>query len=225
MIKNITTLPDELIRKVAYFSNKGNVTSMRGVCKGMKALVDQDESIHLPTTQYPIDQSKIKLIKEADSTTPIPIPPLLINRVQTLSGHTECVNSVAGLEGGLLASGSYDKTIKIWDLNTGQCVQTLEGYIGVNEVIELKDGRLASALDHSSIKIWDLNTGQCVQTLSGHRGHVNSVIELNDGRLASASDDQTIKIWGETDIMRTRDKAARVIQKQARHYIEKNKGS
>ena len=112
MIKNITTLPDELIRKVAYFSNKGNVTSMRGVCKGMKALVDQDESIHLPTTQYPIDQSKIKLIKEADATTPI--PPLLINRVQTLEEHTDWVVSVIELKGGRLASGSADKTIKIW---------------------------------------------------------------------------------------------------------------
>ena len=114
MMGTINTLPNELVRIVTFHLNKGDVTRMRGVCKSMKDLVDQDKSIHLPInfTNYPMDQSSINFLKEAPSTSPI--HPCLINRVQTLEGHRNGVMSLTVLEGGLLASGLDDKTIKIW---------------------------------------------------------------------------------------------------------------
>ena len=73
----------------------------------------------------------------------------------TLEGHENWVNSLAVLEGGRLASGSGDHTIKIWDLATGACVATLEGHAGwVMSLAVLEGGRLASGSGDRHIWIW-----------------------------------------------------------------------
>ncbi|KAK4153208.1 hypothetical protein C8A00DRAFT_43834 [Chaetomidium leptoderma] len=105
-------------------------------------------------------------------------------------GHRNVVNSVAwSHDATRLASGSADKTIKIWDPTTGQCISTLEGHSG-------GVWSLASGSTDNTVKIWDPATGQCVSTLEGHGDYVKSVAWSYDtARLASASDDKTIKIW------------------------------
>ena len=89
---------------------------------------------------------------------------------------------------------------KIWDANTGQCLQTLEGHIKpVWSVAFSPDGTkiISSSLD-DNIKIWDANTGECLKTLEGHAWIVRSVAYSPDGtKIISGSDDATVKIWGE----------------------------
>ncbi|EXK78038.1 hypothetical protein FOQG_17268 [Fusarium oxysporum f. sp. raphani 54005] len=85
--------------------------------------------------------------------------------VQTLEGHDGWVLSVAfSADGQWLASGSLDKTVKIWDAATGAC--TLEGHgESVWSVAFSADGqRLASGSNDETVKIWDAATGVCVQT-------------------------------------------------------------
>jgi len=67
----------------------------------------------------------------------------------------------------LVASGSYDKTFKIWDAATGACTQTLEGHSNaVHSVAFLPDSKLvASGSGDETVKIWDTATGACTQTL------------------------------------------------------------
>ncbi|RKL05933.1 Vegetative incompatibility protein HET-E-1 [Fusarium oxysporum] len=119
--------------------------------------------------------------------------------LQTLEGHTNIVSSVVfSKDDRLIASGSYDSTIKIWNVATGKEEQTLEGHIGlVSSVVFSKDSRLiASGSNDSTIKIWNVTTGKEEQTLEGHTGSVNSVVFSKDDRLiASGSGDRTIKIW------------------------------
>lgn len=121
------------------------------------------------------------------------------NEVQVLSGHTKAVTSVEiAPDNRILASGSYDTTIKLWDLQTGKLLRTLTGHSNV--VIKLAiapDNRtLASASSDKTIKLWDMQTGKLLRTITGHSDIVRSVAFSPDGQtLASGSDDKTIKIW------------------------------
>ena len=102
----------------------------------------------------------------------------------TLKGHKNNVISIIQLNDGRIASGSSDKTIKLWDLNTYQCTQTLQGHENiVISIIQLNDCRIASGSGDKTIKVWELNTYQCTQTLIGHEDYVFSIIQVNDGRI------------------------------------------
>ncbi|MDB9435377.1 ribosome assembly protein 4, partial [Dolichospermum lemmermannii CS-548] len=122
--------------------------------------------------------------------------------VNTLKGHEDSVRSVGfSPDGKQLASGSADKTIKIWDVTTGKVLNTLKGHEDyVNSVRFSPDGQqLASGSYDNTIKIWDVTTGKVLHTLKGHEDYVSSVGFSPDGKqLASGSGDKTIKIWDVT---------------------------
>ncbi|BCR98241.1 uncharacterized protein AKAW2_31560S [Aspergillus luchuensis] len=119
--------------------------------------------------------------------------------MQTLEGHSNWVYSVAFSNNGqLLASGSRDKTIKLWDAATGALEHTLEGHSDpVYSVAFSNNGQLlASGSYDKTIKLWDAATGTLKHTLEGHSNWVYSVAFSNNGQLlASGSHDKTIKLW------------------------------
>ena len=101
-------------------------------------------------------------------------------------------------DGTWLASGSYDGTVRIWDVATGQQRATLTGHTGsVNALAVAPDGTwLASGSRHGTVRIWDVATGQQRATLTGHTGSVNTMAVASDGTwLASGGDDKTVRIW------------------------------
>jgi serine/threonine protein kinase len=118
---------------------------------------------------------------------------------KTLTGHSGQVYSLAySPDGRYLASGSKDRTIKIWEVATGKQLRTLTGHSSqVRSVVYSPDGRyLASGSQDNTIKIWEVATGKELRTLTGHPETVFSVVYSPDGRyLASGSVDKTIKIW------------------------------
>jgi WD40 repeat protein len=67
-------------------------------------------------------------------------------------------------------SASYDHTLKVWDLSSGQAVRSLEGHTSwVNGVAVTSDGRHAFSVSHDrTLKVWDLKAGQIVVTLEIH---------------------------------------------------------
>jgi WD40 repeat protein len=97
-----------------------------------------------------------------------------------------------------IASGSADKTIRIWNAQTAAPARILSGH--EEEVLSVSyspDGtRIASGSADKTIRIWNAQTGALVRILSGHEEQVLSVSYSPDGtRIASGSDDKTIRIW------------------------------
>ena len=129
--------------------------------------------------------------------------------ILTFKGHENWVCSVAfSADGERLLSGGADQMIKLWDVKTGDCFQTLAGHSNwVMSVVFSPDGKLlASASADRTIRLWDASTGKCLRTLEGHKHGVWSVTFSPDGKtLASASADRTIKLWDAStgDCLRT----------------------
>ncbi|NCQ83580.1 MAG: NACHT domain-containing protein [Microcystis aeruginosa W13-18] len=118
------------------------------------------------------------------------------NRLKGYNGEVDSVSFSS--DGKILATGSSDTTIKLWDVETGQEIRTLKGHNGhVYSASFSSDGKtLASGSEDTTIKLWNLETGQEIRTLKGHNGHVYSVSFSSDGKtLASGSEDKTIKLW------------------------------
>jgi len=122
--------------------------------------------------------------------------------IQTLTGHSGSVQCIAfSPDGKQIASGSYDRTIKLWDAATGDLQKTLEGHLDlVRCIVFSPDGKqIASGSSNKTIKLWDTATGDLQKTLEGHLGWVWCIVFSPDGKqIASGSSDETIKLWDAT---------------------------
>ena len=88
----------------------------------------------------------------------------------------------------MLASGSRDNTIRLWNPETGELLKTLRGHTeGINSLVFSGDGgTIISASRDDTIRIWDVESGELLQTLEEHRDNVASVILSPDGATLAA---------------------------------------
>ncbi|MBD2609722.1 serine/threonine protein kinase [Nostoc punctiforme FACHB-252] len=117
----------------------------------------------------------------------------------TFTGHLKRVRSVAiSSNEQILVSASEDKTIIVWNLNTGEQIYTLSGHSNpVNCLAISPDGQtVVSGSDDEKIKVWDLSNGQEVYSINAHLDGVNALVFTPDGQtLVSGGKDTTIKVW------------------------------
>jgi WD40 repeat protein len=109
------------------------------------------------------------------------------------------VNSVAFSPDGKTAlSGSWDNTLRLWDVASGQSIRTFIGHISsVKSVAFSPDGKtVLSGSDDNDLRLWDVASSQTIRTYSAHTSSVNSVAFSPDGKTAfSSSDDHTLRLW------------------------------
>ncbi|KAH7109100.1 WD40-repeat-containing domain protein [Dendryphion nanum] len=114
-----------------------------------------------------------------------------------LNAHTLAINAVAfSPDAKMIATGSMDETIKIWDVETRALLHELKHHSGpVNSVCFSPDGTtIASGSADSTGRLFNLDSGE--EFSFSHEGSVNSVVFSPDGRLfLSGSSDRTVRVW------------------------------
>ncbi len=119
-----------------------------------------------------------------------------------LTGHTGWVRAVSFFPNGFsFASGSYDRTLRLWNVKDNQSFGTLSNHLGsisgINAIAVHPNGNtFATGCIDKSIKLWNFRSGQPIRNIEGHDGQVYSVAYSPDGKtLISSSADKTIKLW------------------------------
>lgn len=128
-----------------------------------------------------------------------------LNRMmpRTFDGHHDqpTRNEVSGLgfmSDGRLISGSWDKTLRIWDVNSGQQTAKLTGHSSAIYDISLlpDDGRVVTSSKDGTLRVWDTNRTDFVQAPPEHTAAVDKVAVCDKAGVAvSGSRDRTIKVW------------------------------
>jgi WD40 repeat protein len=74
-------------------------------------------------------------------------------------------------DGSVLASGSNDQTVRLWNSHTGECLRQFQGHTGlISSICFSPDGSvLASSSNDETIRLWDVKTGTCLRILRSHR--------------------------------------------------------
>ncbi|KAI8823647.1 WD40-repeat-containing domain protein [Fimicolochytrium jonesii] len=115
-----------------------------------------------------------------------------------LCGHSDSVRAIAGY-GNTLVSGSYDCTVRVWDLGTGAVSFICRGHrqkvYSVGYSHELR--RAVSGSMDATVRIWCTRTGAQLFNLEGHTSLVG-LLELSPQYLVSAAADATLRIWSPT---------------------------
>ena len=117
--------------------------------------------------------------------------------VQTLIGHTNWVVGLELIDLNLLASSSWDSTIRIWNLTSNSTQFILNGHTSVVRVLKLvSPSILASGSDDKTIKLWNITSCTEIRTFTGHNGSIKRpLVLLNDGQTLMTGSFDNIKLW------------------------------
>jgi WD40 repeat protein len=115
----------------------------------------------------------------------------------TIKGHEDKVVSLVILRSGYVATGSYDSTVRIWDIEQGACVKIIQEIGSVICLLEFESFKLLTGTSECNIGLWDINDDKEEEICNflGHQLWVNCLEKCDDNYFASGSNDSTIIIW------------------------------
>lgn len=140
-----------------------------------------------------------KLPKSEDAPISLPVTPQddadSPYFVRALTGHIHSVRAIAA-HGDTLVSGSYDCTVRVWKISTGETLFRLAGHAQkvYSVVLDHERNRCISGSMDNLVKVWSLDTGTVLYNLDGHSSLVG-LLDLQRNRLVSAAADSTLRIW------------------------------
>lgn len=120
--------------------------------------------------------------------------------VRTLKGHGDSVmclqfsETMPHLNFPVLITGSYDRTVRVWNVDTGDEVRCLRGHTRAVRALQFDEAKLITGSMDCTLRVWDWRTGRCIRTLQGHSEGV-VCLKFDSNVLASGSVDTTVKVW------------------------------
>ena len=91
---------------------------------------------------------------------------------------------------------SSKNEIKIWNIKSETCLQTLTGQSGwVRSTVQLSNDKIVSSYHNGVIKVWNINSGECLLTFQAHLSDIFNLKKITENKIISCSADKTIKIW------------------------------
>ncbi|KAF8502441.1 WD40-repeat-containing domain protein [Gautieria morchelliformis] len=120
--------------------------------------------------------------------------------VRTLQGHTDGVMCMQFSETlphpafPVLITGSYDRTVRVWNMESGTEVRCLRGHTRAVRALQFDEAKLITGSMDRTLRIWDWRNGKCIRTLEGHTEGV-VCLHFDANILVSGSVDTTVKVW------------------------------
>lgn len=190
-------LEDSLTQVVDYLNRMlppGKIERWDQAFASLKGELPDNAPAEMPALQHP----QISHPEPEDSALPL-CPATPWTTWLSLPGHAGWVSTVTvSPDGKLLVSASYDQTLKVWHLETGELRQILTGHRGAVSAIAFSpDGSvLASASFDRNIGLWDAATGDGLGSWEAHMGSVRAIAFSPDGSLlVSGGFDGTVSFW------------------------------
>ncbi len=182
-------------RILASWDVSQNVT-LWDVATGEKLRTLDGKAANVTSIAFTPDGRQIATASYAASTT---LWDVATGEAHTLTGESHgAIAVVFNTQDTMLASGGYDKTIRLWNPATSAEIRKMRGHSDRLFAMALSpDGNtLATGSDYAAIKLWNLDSGSEMRTLRGNKFDVSSVAFSPDGgTLASGSWDKTVRLW------------------------------
>ncbi|CAJ0960836.1 unnamed protein product, partial [Mesorhabditis belari] len=116
-------------------------------------------------------------------------------QLHVLRGHTDQIRCIR-LHGTTLVSGSWDQTLRVWNIVDGKCLHILAGEAWYVNYLQFDGKRVVFDGRDCTVKVWHLHTEKCLHTLTGHTSEVTSLLfEPERDLVVSGSRDGTIRVW------------------------------